>query len=1684
MPVGQNPLKNSFEDNGKLPQTSESGAVAIFGDRPTIAGNDVTNNNPSNIRVWGIIVRGNSPGLIQKNQVRSNGRGIQAESNASGGAAGDQAIQVLDNTVTGNSLRGIFADGSVLVAGNTVSGHRDSDSVGIELTGGSHAVDNTVSDNTTGISGARDTLAAGNSVKLNDVGIRGYVESNIQGNQVFQNITGILGTRAGVGGTSAYFAGTIRGNVLYDNADQAIYIRYSGLNTNPNAGTVIENNTVVQPVGTAVRIEDESQNVTLRNNILSVGEGTIYSVAGDSQRRFTTDYNLLDWDNTLATLAQWNSMPITSYEQWYFDVKQDRQSIVAGPQFATTAEDTPPYTLLAPSSPAIDRGDPTADFANEPAPNGGRVNIGAYGNTANAATSSAVTVQLLSPHGLEKYEQGQVVSVRWQSVGTDPGATLTLQLLDESTGGVTALLADNAPVNDTEFQWTVPASLTAEHNYRLQVTLNDDPSVRDASSLPFQIANDGASYYVNTTTDAEFHPSEYTTAAGDYRHSGKTPDHPLPSLQSVISNYDLDPGDTIYLDTGTYITQVPYVLEAQDSGVTILGAAYVEGEQEYRVLLDRANNNPASISFDFTGADDVTIDNVDIAHGYQGLVLEKDSESNDFTLQHSQIYDHLSAGVWIGQNNANSAILQNVFEQNATRPFTNTGTTITGAVDSQGSHTLVENNQFLNNVSSNANASNAVYLQGIDDFQVTDNEMTGNGRGIRVDGGFSLVADETGIITNNTLTANVAGGILVSRVPTLIEGNVIHGHVGNNVVGVDVRSSASIVRDNRVWKNEVGIALGNDDAASSNAVFANTTGVQVEGSGFVGQNAIYSNSTGVAAASFRGTIANNLVYANTNTAILINSSQINGELQPTVVNNTVRQVVGDALRLQTNARDLLVRNNIFYVDEGADVFVANTTSLDSDYNLFFQSDEPDAHVGIVGSTIHDDLGAWQAATGLDLHSQEADPDFVDIDGADNVLGWLETETYDGGADDNFSPYKFSPAIDAAEEAAAPATDYYGYGRTDDPAVANTGVPTSAFVDIGAIEFRTTSEDAVSPSIESIDPPEFVRGEGVPHAIDRIVVCFSEPVLPADSEAPRNYIVQDQYGTEYDFVVQYDEVSHCATLRRDALDPLPPNNYRLSISGTNTIHDLAGNRLDGDGDGEEGGDFIGQISAGFIVQALTPLETTEQGGAVAIEVRLDAPPAQEVTVDVASSDVNEGDVAVLQLHFTPDNWDIPQLVVVVGVDDALADGDHEYDVVIGPSQSDDLSFDGLLPVHLTVMNLDDETHLLEPRLAAWNGDAAVGLPGDGVNWNDSANWTVGQVPDVDPASGVPGDHVVFLPESTIRAVTLNGPHSVSSLSFEDSYSLDGATLVITEGRIHVTENVHATLDNDLESPVTLVKQGTGTLTINGVVPDLTVESGILSGNATADAVEIRDSAQLRPGSDLGTFSVASLDVHPGGSLVLELTGSNAGEFDRLIATGNVDLAGNLMLDVSEQLVNSLVAGTPLEFLVVTSSQLVWNGQFDAGTLPAGVFAEVQASDGALRVVIQRYLAGDANRDGSVDVRDFNRWNANKFKAGTTWETGDYNGDAVTDGADFNLWFTHRFQSVDTAPAATPRTPRAPLAENVDRVFARDPERRHSIYDDNPTDRGDEWHRPIVNRARLVDVVLTRVLRGFGRNRDSA
>ena len=89
-----------------------------------------------------------------------------------------------------------------------------------------------------------------------------------------------------------------------------------------------------------------------------------------------------------STWKEERAMPLISFSALQTNVwwtYPGRRNINADPNFFSPEFD--PDLHLYAGSPCIDAGDPFSDFSNEPEPNGGRVNMGTYGNTWEATTS-------------------------------------------------------------------------------------------------------------------------------------------------------------------------------------------------------------------------------------------------------------------------------------------------------------------------------------------------------------------------------------------------------------------------------------------------------------------------------------------------------------------------------------------------------------------------------------------------------------------------------------------------------------------------------------------------------------------------------------------------------------------------------------------------------------------------------------------------------------------------------------------------------------------------------------------------------------------------------------------------------------------------------------------------------------------------------------------------------------------------------------------------------------------------------------------------------------------------------------------------------------------------------------------------------------------------------------------------
>jgi hypothetical protein len=152
-------------------------------------------------------------------------------------------------------------------------------------------------------------------------------------------------------------------------------------------------------------------------------------------------------------------------------------------------------------------------------------------------------------------------------------------------------------------------------------------------------------------------------------------------------------------------------------------------------------------------------------------------------------------------------------------------------------------------------------------------------------------------------------------------------------------------------------------------------------------------------------------------------------------------------------------------------------------------------------------------------------------------------------------------------------------------------------DLGAYEYRGNSSDVTPPTIVSTLPAIIGNGGATAASIGQIALQLSEAVLELTTQSSSLYELRssganDLFGDSDDVLVavapSYDAATSRLTLLLPASLPggsLAAGRYRLTVnsSAVGAIHDLSGNRLDGDSNGSAGGSFIRE----FRIVANTP-----------------------------------------------------------------------------------------------------------------------------------------------------------------------------------------------------------------------------------------------------------------------------------------------------------------------------------------------------------------------------------------------------------------------------------------------------------------------------------------------------------------
>ena len=219
--------------------------------------------------------------------------------------------------------------------------------------------------------------------------------------------------------------------------------------------------------------------------------------------------------------------------------------------------------------------------------------------------------------------------------------------------------------------------------------------------------------------------------------------------------------------------------------------------------------------------------------------------------------------------------------------------------------------------------------------------------------------------------------------------------------------------------------------------------------------------------------------------------------------------------------------------------------------------------------------------------------------------------------------------------------------------------------------------------------------------------------------------------------------------------------------------------------------------------------TEAGGQATIPVALLTQPAAAVTVTVTSQDPGEGTVAPPSLIFTPTTWAMAQTVVVTGVDDAVDDGDVDWQVrLTTTSRSGDIYDDLDADVAVTTTDNDDAptvTLVLTPPAITEAGGVSTVTATLAYASSEATAVTVTATP-VAPA--VTGDYTLSTTTTTVltiaaRALTSEGtvtitakdndvdaPNktvTVTGMAANDRASRDGMQVAVTAATLTLTDD---------------------------------------------------------------------------------------------------------------------------------------------------------------------------------------------------------------------------------------------------------------------------------------------------------
>ena len=150
------------------------------------------------------------------------------------------------------------------------------------------------------------------------------------------------------------------------------------------------------------------------------------------------------------------------------------------------------------------------------------------------------------------------------------------------------------------------------------------------------------------------------------------------------------------------------------------------------------------------------------------------------------------------------------------------------------------------------------------------------------------------------------------------------------------------------------------------------------------------------------------------------------------------------------------------------------------------------------------------------------------------------------------------------------------------------------------------------------------------------------------------------------------------------------------------------------DNEVGSSSVAETDGATIVSEARSTDT--------IRVVLDARPLASVTIGASSSDASEATAFPASMTFTPDNWNVRQVVEVTGVDDSVVDGDQTFVINLSINKAaSDPAFHSAGDANVTVTTRDNDS--LRMNVLQTDGNTIVSEDGS----SDSVSITLSNQP---------------------------------------------------------------------------------------------------------------------------------------------------------------------------------------------------------------------------------------------------------------------------------------------------------------------------------------------------------------------